>query len=567
MQDPSTLPTVKIPAIPGNHPAPQRVLTTEDQTRNAHTQARPVHAFWTTMLPLCLLGALLVIMLATLVTQATSAGLTTDEGLRMNYGLSVYRWYRSLGQDQLFLAYPTDEYEPQHGVIFDTVVAGIVQIFHSDKWGTDAICIGITGILGVVAIALCGFELGGWWFAFLAALSLWLYPRYFGAIFNNPKDVPFTMASTFLLWSILLLMRQWAIPNKTLRNSLLVGFFLALAVAIRVNGILWYGILVLLLAGWWLVHFRETKRARKLFQKIEEHFNAFALIIIVSSLGIMLMWPYVFIDPLADLYRSVKIIAKYPWNGSVLYQGQIQLATNLPRSYAPVWLVIGSPPALILLSLLGFAFLCAWCARKKVLDPKMTVVTLAFGLPLASIVLLHSELYNALRQFLFLVPPMILLAIYGLTRLFALLWQRKNKLLFVLLIILTCVNFLWTAVDMLNIHPYEYIYFSPLVGGTQGAYGQYEMDYWNSCYRPASEWLSQNYQQYTASPQPTIQAGPFQFQYLTFLPTNFRAVKQNAAFYIDTGTFESPQQLAPYRLIHTVSIENVPLCRVYVRKP
>ena len=543
-----------------------------DTNRNNHTasfqesdgKALKKNLFLTKRLPLYMLGILLLVMLVTLVTQATSANLTTDEGLRMDYGLSVYRWYHSLGKDQLFLEYPEDEYEPEHGVIFDAFVAGITQIFHTDEWATEAICIGLAGILGVVAIALCGFELGGWWFALLAALSLWLYPRYFGAIFNNPKDIPFTAANTFLLWSVLLLMKYWGNRKKTLRNSLLVGFFLALAVAIRVNGILWYAILALLLAGWWLFHFRRVKREKQLFQTIEQHVNACVTIAITSFLGIMLMWPYVFIDPFIDLYRSMKVIAKYPWNGSILYQGQIQQAVDLPRSYALVWLVIGSPPVLILLTALGFLLLCAWCVRKRALDPQMMIVTLALVLPLASIVLLHSELYNALRQFIFLVPPMILLAVYGLMRMLTFLWQRRQKALLSVLILLTIANFIWTAADMLQLHPYEYIYFSPLVGGVQGAYGQYEMDYWNSCYRPASEWLAQNYQQYTPGQPPTIQASPFQFQYMTFLPANFHAVQKDPAFFIDVGGFEAPQQLAQYRLIHTVSIENVPLCRVYV---
>jgi hypothetical protein len=552
-------PGVSPQAAPGHRASRVRVAF---QVKGESAQ----QTFLTKTVPLCLLGILLLVMLITLVAQAPTANLTTDEGLRVDYGLAVFHWYHSLGKDQSFLDYPEDEYEPEHGVIFDAFVAGITEMFHTNTWDTEAICIGLTGILGVVAIALCGFELGGWWFALLAALSLWLYPRYFGAIFNNPKDIPFTMANTFLIWSVLVLMKQWDNYQKTLRNSVIVGFFLALAISIRVNAVLWYAILALLLVGWWLLHFQRVRHEKKLFQTVEQHISASIITFIVSFLGIMLMWPYIFIDPFVDLYRSTKVIAKYPWNGSILYQGKIQLALTLPRTYAPVWLVIGSPPTLIALAVIGFLLLGAWCIHKRVLDPYMALVALAFALPLASIIVLHSELYNALRQFIFLVPPLILFAVYGLVRIFLFLWQRRQKVLAALLVGLTIANFIWIAVDMAQLHPYEYVYFSPLVGGVQGAYGKYEMDYWNSCYRPASEWLAQNYQQYTISQQPTILASPFQFQYMTFLPTNFHAVQKNPAFFIDVGTFKSPQQLAQYQLIHTVSIENVPLCRVYVSR-
>lgn len=519
--------------------------------------------FLTTTLPLSLLGVLLVLMLFTVFTQATSYGLSFDEGLQTSYGLSVYKWYRTLGKDQSFLHYPQDEYNPEHGVIFDAVVAGISQETHN-KWATEAISIGIAGVLGVVAIGLCGFELGGWWFAFLAALSLWLYPRFFGAIFNNSKDIPFASANAFLLWSVLLLMKQWGKRAKDPRNSLLVAFFLALTVAIRVNGILWYAILVLLLAGWWLCNFRRVRQEKQLLRTVRRHVVVSVTIGVLSFLGIMVMWPYVFINPFANLYNSIVVNARYPWNGSVLYQGQIQLAANLPRSYAPVWLLIGSPPTLILFAIIGFLLLCAWCVRKKALDPQMIVVTLAFVLPLGLIVGLHAVLYNALRQFVFLVPPLILLAVYGFMRIFTFLWQRKQKVLMIALILLTVLNFAWITKDMLELHPYEYVYFSPLVGGVQGAYGQYEMDYWNTCDKQAAEWLTQHYQQYTTNQNPTIQASVVAFQYMEYLPRNFRTIAENPNFLIDSGTFSSPQQLAQYRLIHTVSVEKVPFCRVYV---
>ncbi len=513
-------------------------------------------------LPLCLLGALLVLMLITVFTQATSYGLTTDEGLQTNYGLSVYRWYSTLGQDQAFLHYPQNEYDPEHGVIFDAFAAGLGLVVHN-VWTTEAICIGLAGVLGVVAIALCGFELGGCWFALLAALNLWLYPRFFGAIFNNSKDIPFASANAFLLWSVLVLIKQWGKPQKDLRNSLVVAFFLALTVAIRVNGVVWYAILGLMLLGWWALNFQHVRREKQLLLTVQRHFNLCALIGVVSFLGIMAMWPYVFINPFANFYNSMIIIAKYPWNGTVLYQGQIQHAVDLPRSYALVWLVIGSPPALLLFTLVGLLLLCMWCIRKRVLDPQMALVVLAFVLPLGMIIGLHSVLYNALRQFIFLVPPMILLSVYGLVRIFSFLWKKRQKVLLIALVLLTAGNFLWIAGDMLGLHPYEYVYFSPLVGGVPGAYGQYEMDYWNTCDKQAGTWLAQNYQQYTASQHPTIQSSAFQFQYMTYLPANFHAVTGNADFLIDVGPFHSPQQLAQYRLIHTVSVENVPLCRVY----
>src|SRR5947207_1642189 len=148
------------------------------------------HAF-SHILPICLLVVLLGIALVTVFMQADQFGITIDEPLQDQYGRSTLAWYESMGRDTSFLtSYPASDFQPQHGSAFETLVAAAQQVFEH-QWYTRAVVTGLAGVVGVVAIALCGLELGGWWTALLAALSLWLYPRFFGAIFNNSKDIAF----------------------------------------------------------------------------------------------------------------------------------------------------------------------------------------------------------------------------------------------------------------------------------------------------------------------------------------------------------------------------------------
>ena len=450
--------------------------------------------FFEKTLPLCLCVVLLIVMLITVGTQVKSYGLTTDEGMQSNYGQAVFAWYRTLGKDQSFLHFPADTHEPEHGPLFVVIAAAAEHVLHH-QWNLEAALIALSGVLGVIALGLCGLELGGWWFALLAALSLWLYPRFFGAIFNNPKDVPFTTATILVLWSTLLLVKQWGQGRKYLRNSLLVAFFLAVAVAMRVNAITWYGILALLGAGWWLLNGKRALREQQVVRVIKRQALTAGVIGAGSAVGILAMWPYILLNPLVNFYHALTVIAKYPWNGSVLFEGKMQLAVDLPRSYAPIWLVIGSPPALILCAILGCLVLCGWSLRKKVLDTQMLVVLLSLAIPLFMIVGMHSVLYNGLRQILFLIPAVILLAVYGFLQIFAFLQRKKQTVLTGLLVLLAIGNMLWLTKGMLELHPYEYVYFSPLVGGVAGANGGYEMDYWNTCQKSASTWLGQHYQQ------------------------------------------------------------------------
>jgi hypothetical protein len=43
----------------------------------------------------------------------------------------------------------------------------------------------------------------------------------------------------------------------------------------------------------------------------------------------------------------------------------------------------------------------------------------------------------------------------------------------------------------IKLHPYQYIYYNTLTGGGQGAFRQYEMDYWATSYREATLYLNQ----------------------------------------------------------------------------
>jgi hypothetical protein len=45
---------------------------------------------------------------------------------------------------------------------------------------------------------------------------------------------------------------------------------------------------------------------------------------------------------------------------------------------------------------------------------------------------------------------------------------------------------------MFKNHPNEYVYFSPIIGGIDGAWKKYETDYWGNSVRQAVEWIQEN---------------------------------------------------------------------------
>jgi hypothetical protein len=81
-----------------------------------------------------------------------------------------------------------------------------------------------------------------------------------------------------------------------------------------------------------------------------------------------------------------------------------------------------------------------------------------------------------MRHFIFVLPPLAVLAGIGFDAALNALSPRRwlaAGATGVLAIVL-----LWNATVLVRLHPYEYMFYNPLVGGLQGADRRYEMDYW-----------------------------------------------------------------------------------------
>jgi hypothetical protein len=115
----------------------------------------------------------------------------------------------------------------------------------------------------------------------------------------------------------------------------------------------------------------------------------------------------------------------------------------------------------------------------------LTLVLSWFGLVLAYVLLRRPAMYDGIRHFLFILPPMFIFT--GFTFEFiidhiASSWLYAASTLLLLLPGL---------VGIARLHPYEYTYYNSLVGGTDGVFRRYETDYWLTCYKESVERLAQ----------------------------------------------------------------------------
>jgi hypothetical protein len=101
------------------------------------------------------------------------------------------------------------------------------------------------------------------------------------------------------------------------------------------------------------------------------------------------------------------------------------------------------------------------------------VICAAVVLPLGFLIVQRATIYDGIRHVLFVIPMLAVLAGAGLR---------------VLLPVLQCVPVLAATaagayagslvVTLAALHPLEYVAMNALAGGTRGAYGRFELDYW-----------------------------------------------------------------------------------------
>jgi len=211
--------------------------------------------------------------------------------------------------------------------------------------------------------------------------------------------------------------------------------------------------------------------------------RSLALLLGYAALAVVAMyatWPYLWPNPIGHLVESIRVMSQYPWRGTVLFDGALHPSTELPASYLPVLLAVQLTETAWLAAFAGAALAIVGAARRERSGQAFLVLALIwFVLPLLGFVTTRAPLYDNFRQVLFILPPLFMLA--GLA--FEQVRRRPLQLVIVALAVMPGV------IDGLRLHPYEYIYYNRLVGGVQGAFRRFELDYWGTSYREAAAYL------------------------------------------------------------------------------
>jgi len=286
---------------------------------------------------------------------------------------------------------------------------------------------------------------------------------FLGALKQSPRTVftSFQQAGNiFEPTNVLNFLRQTFLAMRS-GNVIFAGLILGLTISIRVLGPL-AGLIAILC---WLIQARSKA------------FPVIVAYLLWAGLIAYLTWPYLWSSAVSRYFESLTIMSNFPWPGRVLFNGHLYRPYKLPFEYLPVLLNIQFTEPLLVSFYLGFIGLVWSLLKKKVRLDLLAFVGLGFIIPLILLISLPMQLYDNFRQILFVLPGAFVIAGAGLE---AFLSRFRSGWIRVALILMLAMPGMYSIVKL---HPYQYIYYNSLVGGTPGAARRYEMDYWRTSYR------------------------------------------------------------------------------------
>jgi hypothetical protein len=389
-------------------------------------------------------------------------GISNDEDVQHRYGAMIIAYYTSGFADRSLFSF-SNLY--LYGGLFDVVANLLERALPFDRYSIRHLLSGLIGVGGVAATYATARLIGGPRMGFIAAAALAVCGPWIGAMFNHTKDIPFAAAMMGATYFLLRISRE--LPKPQWKHVLGFGLLLGAALGLRVMGLLlvgYAGIAVLLAAAW-------VPRERKL----ETLIRSSLVLIPAGILAYVIMivfWPWAALSPLNPV-RAVVSFADFHYQIRTIFADRIYDMASVPYWYVPGYLAIKLPLVILGGAILALPFLAmrpAYFRRRKIL-----LIAFFAAFPLACEMILEGPAFSGVRHYSFLIPPLAVLAAFGIDGALRAIALPKLRAVAVAAV---AALFLHEGATLARLHPYENMHYNALVGGLEGASRKYVMDYW-----------------------------------------------------------------------------------------
>ncbi len=340
--------------------------------------------------------------------------------------------------------------------------------------------------------------------AAIIATSLFIaFPRIFGHMHNNVKDITVMFAYMLVIYCAYSL-------YKERNNKWLIGFFASLAFAFNTKVLTLF--LGIILVAWIIYLYKSGKLEINFFKKnnlnkkenkvkkkknksqTQEKIlitkNGIIKAILIFIIIMLVLNPVYWVNP-GNLFKTFFMLNQVSSDASqslgdypVMIYGELYTQTDRPIYYVPLMFGIVIPVITLLLFFAGLYYLykreeteLSWLLLLWLIIP-----SIIFSLPGISI-------YNIIRHILFLIPAIIIIASIGGLELIE---RQKNKIIKYVIIGIIGIGVLIPLCNIAIYHPYQTTYFNEIMGGIDGAEGKFEIEYWGNSYKEGTSWLNQN---------------------------------------------------------------------------
>ncbi len=445
---------------------PFRIQATAGPDQRKHIQYRAIFN---------VLAVLLVIVMPAMSFQYAVTG---DEHWHFDYGNDIYNYFFH-GDTTAQTATSGIQY---YGGLFDFITATFYHVFHIwDHYTTMHFINAIVGAIGIIfAGKLAKLLTGNWNAGILAVVFLVLSPSWFGHNFANPKDIPFSMGYTAGIYYILLFIKS--LPNPSFKHILGLILSIGWAMGVRIGGFLLIAYLVLFI-GSYAVLTGQLKAILNL--RLIKHV---IIVSVVAYIIAIVCWPYAHLGIINKPLEALTIFSHFFINIGLLYEGKKIFSNQIPWYYIPKYVMYTAP----IIVLVGFAIGCVSLPvvyRKNFKGLLFALFVLfACVFPVAYAIYQKSSLYDGWRHFLFIYPPLVILASVGLTSLM----NYRHVAVKYAVLALIVVGLISPVKFAVANHTFESLYYNEVPGGLKNMYGKYETDYYMLGIKPAAEWLLAN---------------------------------------------------------------------------
>lgn len=312
--------------------------------------------------------------------------------------------------------------------------------------------------------------------ALLGTAMLALYPRFFAEQFYNIKDMIFV--STF----IIAMLATVKLIESRFRWNWIFGFAVAVAIAtnVRIVG----AIFLILILAYLLVDYICGKVWSTNYETQCQHpaLCGSALILLFLAVFVLIL-PITWKNPISGIFDVFAKFSNYDnWNSTIVFMGRVIHKEELPWYYVPVWLLISVPVWYLLLFAVTMIVGICVCIKKLKTKDRVILellsrykyivwcILLIVG-PWLAIVVMHSTIYNGWRHCYFMLPPIVLLTLFGVDY-----FCQKKRKCFIVLLPVIFIGAIFQITWIVRNHPYEMVYFNSV--GNHFA-SSYDRDYWH----------------------------------------------------------------------------------------